>query len=273
MITFNTILADAGLDLGKVKLVRHQDQRHRLTLYDLWTAQDGRFDLYQRIQVKPKFSGATFIASFVTTPVGETLFVGIFDVKGVRTAPAGTHDPLTGQEVGGLYLYDLAPAEHLRDYRGRLFIEWGDGYLAWVQWALQKGNVGKPITEIRRTVHDLPFPGFLEFRHDLRELRSVPLLWRSFLSSVTGVYVLTCLGTGQQYVGAAYGLDGFWGRWVQHARSEHGDAKRLKKTARTDYQVTILEVASSSAKFDDVLALESRWKRKLLTVEYGLNDA
>jgi hypothetical protein len=38
-----------------------------------------------------------------------------------------------------------------------------------------------------------------------------------------------------------------------------------------DYQVTILEVASSSTGVDALVAMEARWKQKLLSRVFGLN--
>ncbi|MBI5692385.1 MAG: hypothetical protein HZC55_20070 [Verrucomicrobia bacterium] len=39
----------------------------------------------------------------------------------------------------------------------------------------------------------------------------------------------------------------------------------------SDYQVTVLEVAASSVQVEELMAMESRWKEKLGTREFGLN--
>ena len=39
----------------------------------------------------------------------------------------------------------------------------------------------------------------------------------------------------------------------------------------SDYQVSILEVAGSSASDDDILKMEGRWQSKLQSREMGLN--
>jgi hypothetical protein len=44
----------------------------------------------------------------------------------------------------------------------------------------------------------------------------------------------------------------------------------LKSREPSDYQVSILEVAGTAATYDDILKMESRWKRKLQTGEMGL---
>jgi hypothetical protein len=96
MIGFNALLRDEGLEPAGVKLVRHQDDRHkgRLTLYQVWRAAPDQFELYQRIQSKPRFAGAKLLASFIVTPLGETLFVGIYAVGNVLKAPKGLIDPV-----------------------------------------------------------------------------------------------------------------------------------------------------------------------------------
>ena len=46
----------------------------------------------------------------------------------------------------------------------------------------------------------------------------------------------------------------------------------MKLNPNVDYQVTILEYASSSLSDEDVLELERRWKNKLLSRQFGLNQ-
>ncbi len=45
----------------------------------------------------------------------------------------------------------------------------------------------------------------------------------------------------------------------------------MKLTANADYQVSILEIASSSLTLDEVIQMEARWKEKLLSRQFGLN--
>jgi hypothetical protein len=270
MISFDTLLRDESVDPADVKLVRHQDTRHaaRVTPYQLWLAADGRFDLYQRIQRRTVFKGARLLASFVATPLNETLFVGIYTNKDVGKAAPGLIDPISSKDVGGLNFYKLVLSPKLADYRGRLTIKWGDGYRSWVQLARKNE---KAILEILRTASDPPFPGFLDFCERLGNLAAVPGSWRAALSAVAGIYLLTNPDTGKQYVGSAQGLGGFWGRWEQYAASGHGGNRRMQDIPAADYQASVLEVASSSAAPDVVAKMEGRWKQKLLSRKFGLN--
>ena len=270
MIKFNALLRDEGLDPAEVRLARHQDERYkgRPTPYQLWRAADGRFDLYQQIQKDLVFEDSPRLASFVVTPLGETLFAGLYEIGTVTKVPKGMADPISGEDVGGLYFYSLSLSARLADYRGRLVIDWGKAFRTWVQRAWKQD---KPIVEIRGSVDDPPFPGFLNFRERLSMLKAVPMSWRQTLSAVSGIYLLTCPQSGRQYVGSAGSEAGFWGRWEDYAASGHGGNKRMLDIPASDYQVSILEVASSTAGLTELIAIENRWKEKLKTREFGLN--
>lgn len=268
MISFTALLRNEGIDPVDVKLARHKDNRHAVTPYQLWRAADGRFELYQKIQHRPVFKGAKLIASFVATPLDETLFVGMYENRGVGKAKAGLIDPITRKDVGGLNFYDLILSPKLADYRGRLTVEWGRGYHNWVHLARPKE---KTVVEIHRTATEPMFPGFLDFRERLNSLAAVPPSWRVLLSAVSGVYLFTHPNSGEQYVGSAQGAGGFWGRWEEYVASGHGGNKRMKDIPAADYQISLLEVAASSATPEEIIKMESRWKEKLLTRKFGLN--
>jgi len=270
VVTFNTLLRAAGLDPAAVRLARHQDHRHagRPSPFALWLAADGRFELYQRLQSRPVFGDATHLASFVVDHADDTLFAGLYSIGPVGRASAGTVDPVSGRDVGGIFLYDLQLHPALADYRGRLVIEWGPGFRSWLQLARRKD---KPLLELRRTFAPPPFPGYLDFRSSLGALPALPPAWEAHLRAARGIYLLTDPETGQLYVGAATGISGFWGRWLDYAADGHGGNRLLRSRAPADYSVTILEVASSSATEQEILDLEVRWKTKLRSREFGLN--
>jgi hypothetical protein len=89
--------------------------------------------------------------------------------------------------------------------------------------------------------------------------------------SSKGIYLLTCPGTKEQYVGSATGEDGFWGRWLEYAQTGHGGNVALKSRDSSYYQVSILEVAGTASTTADILTMEHWWKHKLQTKEMGLN--
>jgi len=103
--------------------------------------------------------------------------------------------------------------------------------------------------------------------------------WRSALSSVSGVYVITDNETGKLYVGSAYGGNGIWQRWQAYAKSGHGGNKELKALLREhgrDYvkhlQFSVLEVCDLNASKDYVISRETQWKNVLRSREFGYNE-
>src|SRR5947209_4246210 len=91
MIGLNYFFRNAGIDLARARLVRHQDNRAASgsSPHDLWMAADGRFEMYQRIQGKERFKSVDRVIAFVATPLDETLFVGVYQVRGVGKVPPG----------------------------------------------------------------------------------------------------------------------------------------------------------------------------------------
>lgn len=277
MLTFNMLLTEAGLDPSKVKLVRHKDERPRanpayrgITPYSLWRASDGRFDFYQRVQKDDVFRDVTHLAAFVVTPkpAEETLFAGIWRVGGRGTVDEDLADPLDGNSIQGLNLYDLERLHALQEFEGRLVIDWGPGHRKWVQRAHRQP---KKIVELRRQFQEPEYPGHMAFIGRLSEIVSVPETWKTALSSVGGVYLLVCQKTGRQYVGSAHGRGGLLARWMQYACDGHGGNQGMRLEPHREYQVSVLETAPSSASLDDVLELEGRWKAKLCSKKFGLN--
>jgi hypothetical protein len=267
---FNQLLADASVPIDRTKLVRHQDKRGPAlrTPYHLLLAKDGSLERYQELQSVERFHVGDWLASFVAMPLGETVFVGMFECTAVGVAPAGTFDPISGSDVSGAFDHKLERKVELSEYIGRLVIEWGGAYRAWIQLAK---NQDKPVVELRKSsILDSPFPGTGGFRHSIRNLTAVPENWRAALA-VRGVYVLTSTATGKQYVGSATGDRGFWGRWEEYFRTGHGGNVGMRPVVGEELMVSILEVAASTASELEILAMEKLWKERLLTREFGLN--
>ena len=199
------------------------------------------------------------------------MFVGLYRARYVGASTNDIVQPTTGKvwKPGEIFLYEVTPEPFLSEYVGRLFIDWGPGPRAWVQIASRKE---KPIVEIKREFEEVAFPGYLNFVSDLSRLSSLPEGWKAALSAASGVYVLTCPKKKELYIGAAYGAGGFFARWAEFATNGHGGNIQLRSRDRSDYQVSILEVAGSAATMQDIIAIESRWKDKLQTRQMGLNS-
>ncbi len=276
LLTFNLLLQRAGLDPKQVYLLRHQDKRISRKLvrsrstFELWRDHREKFETYQKLQAKDRFSKRTFLASFVVTPSpqNETLFVGIYEIHSAGKPPSILiNDPVSGTEVSKHFYYDLRHNNLLEGFEGKLTIEWGRGFLSWCQKA-DSGD--KRIIEIRQETKEEPFPGFRGFLKNIDEIPSLWPTWIRQLRNAKGIYLLTCKGCGKQYVGKADGDDGFYGRFCQYAEDSHGGNLDMKEHKTTGYSVAILEV-NSTPDPSELDRLETLWKLKLGTKEWGLN--
>jgi hypothetical protein len=267
-LTFNSVLSAAGIPSGDVLLMRHQDGRSTKgrTPFRLWRDSPVHFEIYQshqRIDRRQNLN-RPYWASFVGTPKNETLFVGLYRMKGFHPNEAELIEPHNDEvkPAGTVNVFNLSLASELSDLIGLLYIDWGPGQRAWIQLA---ENHEKPIVELQRELREPDFPGYAAFMAALSEIESLPQNWATVLAVARGVYLITCPRTLEQYVGAAVGESGFLGRWWDYARTGHGGNVALKSREPSDYSVSILEVAGSAATVDEILALEARWKAKLKT--------
>jgi hypothetical protein len=103
--------------------------------------------------------------------------------------------------------------------------------------------------------------------------------WRTVLSNVAGVYLISDKRSVKLYVGSASGEGGLWQRWCQYAATGHGGNVELKQILQNEggperanaFRFSILDVADVHATTDEILGRESHWKNVLLTREQGLN--
>ena len=91
------LLVKAAIAPASVRLLRHQARGPAgRTPFTLWREGNGRFDDYQSVQAPANRAklNAPVWASFVVTPAATTLFVGLYDVTRIGTAPSDRIDPL-----------------------------------------------------------------------------------------------------------------------------------------------------------------------------------
>jgi len=277
MLTFNQLLRVGGLDPAQVRLLRHRDGTARIhrALYDDAMNHHLRFAQYQERQGTPQvidqFRAANYLAGFVVEPIsGATVFAGVWQRLEERPKEQHTNNPYSPDGPTGRAIeFNTRRLEAFDDYVGRLVIAWGEGTRAWVQRA---DNQDKPIVELRRTRTDPDFPGFLAFQISLNQVEALYPSWIQVLRNSRGVYLLVRRKTGEQYVGSAYGSDGFFGRWLSY-QDGHGGNVSMKELGADacEFDVNVLEVAGSDATFDEICQRESLWKTKLGTRAVGLN--
>ncbi|MDO6477984.1 GIY-YIG nuclease family protein [Shimia thalassica] len=270
--SFNEILERREVDLKTCRIVRHDTRALREWRHSRACLES--FFSYQRTGNRTPYRGATVVFQFVPVGSSYALFVGAYRILGEWQFPTFSrqpilHDPEFGENDDHEHLrYDLERVPEFEDLVGKLLIDWGTGTRAWSQWPARQD---KPIIEIRAQRQDDPFPGFSEFQSTVEEIEFLPESWQGALSSVGGVYLLVCPNTGEQYVGSAYGEDGFIGRWRAYASNGHGGNQLLMARQRANYSVSIIEVASPDMSASDIIHREAAWKNKLGSRSHGLN--
>lgn len=162
--------------------------------------------------------------------------------------------------------------EALFDLAGRLVIQWASPRAWWVN-----GTTGQryPVMEVAAAEPE-PFPGFDHLVVDFDRLQAVVsdpryAAWRTALSSVIGIYLITDLSDGRQYVGKADGNDTLLQRWTAYATNGHGGNIELKKRDRTHFRSSVLRILDPSTAGADINAVESHYKTALGTRLHGLN--
>ena len=98
------------------------------------------------------------------------------------------------------------------------------------------------------------------------------------LSVVKGIYMIIDGNTGKQYIGSAYSDEGIWGRWKSYSETYHGgnlELIKLYKTKDEDYfykfKYIILQILPMRMSDKEVIEMESKYKNRFLTREFGLN--
>jgi group I intron endonuclease len=102
--------------------------------------------------------------------------------------------------------------------------------------------------------------------------------WKTALSNVKGIYLITDISNGKLYVGSAYGNNAFWNRWKEYSENGHGGNIVLKKLIKIhgkvyadNFRFSILETRSMNAEDDSIILRENYWKHILASREHGYN--
>lgn len=265
MLTFQELIS-LKTDLfknSKVLLVRHKDSRveYRDVLKDRDTLLE-----YQKVQGKERFKGANYLISFIGQERNKSLLFGFFKINGVKTSEQG-------------YYYDLEELNICEDLIDRVIIDWGKASLAWYQHFHKNP---KEILEILPKGYLGEFPGLTNFILDFHELKRLVdnpdanREWKNHLSSVNGIYMILDKSTGNQYIGSAYGSEGIWQRWSEYSRNRHGNNILLARLCddlnyHKNFQYTVLQTLPSNVSKNEVIKIETLYKKKFGSKTYGLN--
>ena len=142
----------------------------------------------------------------------------------------------------------------------------------------QRADNEKYVIEVLREKFKIPFPGFRKFQMNIDGVPGLPEVWKEHLREVWGIYLLVCNATGKQYVGAAYGENGLFGRLCDYKNPREVGHVRLVRHHETEnngmgYQCCVLDVVTPGVPVSEITMLESLWKDKLRTRDaWGLNE-
>ncbi len=278
ILCFSDILKKVGLDPSTVKLIRHHmasysfNQCYKCDMVREYTA-------HQRTNFS---KGYLYWAVFI----GESgTYARLYSLYKVNGATADTPDtipdgyPISEQFDGQNMYYDLQYMDLLQEYESKLIIDWGNSARMWHQ----KGTTEKPIISIESSARK-PFIGYEKVLLTYNELKEIVEnttdyeLWQTALSAINAVYLIVDMETGSPYVGSAYGKDGLLGRWRFYVDSLHGNNKLMKDLICNHpdrykhFQFSILQILSKSTPDEEIIHAEALWKKKLCSVQFGMND-
>ncbi|MFC7458744.1 GIY-YIG nuclease family protein [Brachybacterium sp. GCM10030267] len=173
---------------------------------------------------------------------------------------------------GALRTFNLVASEHLADLRNRLVIGWRSPRT----WRLNGPTAaGYPVVEIA-DARPVPFLGFDRLVLDVSQLQAVMrehryAAWRTALSSVVGIYLITDTRDGRQYIGKADGAESIRQRWSAYAANGHGGNVELRNVDPSSFRYSILRVFDPATPTRVIDEAESHFKLALDTRKHGLN--
>lgn len=268
MIKLTDLIRLAGITLGHFKI--HCATGVKTSPLEAFF--EGKFKEWQESQNQRNFQ-CDEILSLIYLVKDRWLFAGIYSVLGVK-------ERKEGKRIRYYYsTRELAGLEHLV---GHAIIKFEKKFRA-SYLVGKKHSDNLIVSEIRDQRMSVgEFPGYnsvlLSYRLLCTIIREEISSWKTALSNVAGVYVISDTKSGKKYIGSAYGGDGIWHRWVRYAKDGHGGNKEIKDLLKdkgdkysSNFQFSVLEVCDLNANNDYVTSRESHWKNVLLTREFGLN--
>lgn len=273
----NDILRRNGIDPKRTKLIRHSLKHERCKVcFDR-----GFINAYQQIQKENFFNDCDYTLSFISEPGTSAKYIGCYKVgigKPINLSLMPLGFPVPEMFTDNRYFYDLQATDIMADLKDRLIIEWGKAAVSWHQWASNEKNVLAIQANPKYT-----FPGYdkvILSYPELKEIISDNVLyenWHTALSSVYAIYLIVDTSDGKQYVGSAYGNDGLLDRWKCYVDTGHGGNKQMRDlicytpNRFEHFQFCILQILSKTITPEEVIEIESLYKKKLKTKEFGLN--
>lgn len=230
----------------------------------------GEFKQWQEWQNKKNFE-RPYILSLIYYRSTDWLYAGIYKRKSCVYFEADGH-----------YEYNTELTDLKKDLIGRLVINFNKNFRA-SYLLLENYYHELYISEImKERLSIMPFPGYENVNLDYNTLKTIikneDLSWKTALSNIKGIYLITDKNNGKLYVGSVCGKEAFWTRWSQYIHSGHGNNIELRQLLLENgeahlenFNFSILEIRSAITDDLEILQRESYWKEVLLTRQFGYN--
>lgn len=275
MISLNELLTARGFKyFSSAKIVRHID--HNINLSTLYKVDYTSFLEYQNHQMTPVFDRCNYIISFIGEEGFHAKFIGIFKI--IQKKEESGSITISNREFKYKIKYTMLEINGYEDFKERIVIRWNNPR-CWHQWV--KRNI--EILEISKIEH-INFHSYTDVVLSFTELKEIFINkyndWKTALSSVNGIYLITDILSGKQYIGSSYGKDGIWGRWEKYVQTNgHGENKSLEALISKDsnyankyFQFSILSIFNQNISVKEIIYFEQLYKKKLGTNSFGLNN-
>jgi hypothetical protein len=240
----------------------------KVRLEPLYAFYKNEFQKWQDSQNNKNFE-KDYIFSLIYYAKHEWLFAGVYKRCGLERIDGKYHYKTELQDVG-------------KELIGRLVIRYEKRFRASYPY-LHNHIEQLQLLEILREPYTVePFPGFENVCIGFDLLKAVikeqEKTWKTALSSVKGVYVITDTSNGKLYIGSAYSVESIWHRWSEYTKNGHGGNKQLKALIEqnsieyaSNFQFAILETRKANTFTDEMIQRESFWKDVLQTRKFGYN--
>lgn len=211
------------------------------------------------------------VLSLISLEGERWLFVGVYQILGVSV---GTNSP---------YLYQTNLLPNQDNLIGRVIVRYKREGRASYIWGHKYGK-NLEVVEIKPTRISIgDFPGYNKVVLSYRQLKIVVAQqepsWKSALSNIKGIYLISDTFSGKLYVGSATSEEGLWQRWESYVKTGHGGNAKLKKLISEkgmeyvdNFQFTILEIADIHSTDEFIIDRECHWKGVLLSGQFGYNS-
>lgn len=263
-------------DTAKVHLARHNGVDHPL---DVFIA--GDFYEWQSWQNGRNFQRQFVVSLIQAGSSTRWLFAGLFRTISCEVKVGVDQEDKVGKDHD--YVYELERVVSAEEWVGRLYLT--SKYKQRNSYPNGETLVGDlQISELLAERLSIGhFPGYKKVNLTKPQLDAVVQQnvdsWRSALSSIKGIYLITDSLTGKLYVGKADGEAGIWGRWCTYSSTNHGHNVALKKEfgidappeRQNDLRFSVLEIADLHTMPNEIEARESHWKEILMTRLHGYN--